>query len=74
VNFSDLLTLAQNYNQSGKDWAHGDLTYDGTVGFADLLILAQQYGQSSAAAEMLEVDGGDSLNLLNPLYKSRRRT
>jgi hypothetical protein len=50
VGFADLLTLAQNYNGTGKDWAHGDLNYDSTVGFADLLALAQHYNQTAAAA------------------------
>jgi hypothetical protein len=50
VGFADLLTLAQNYNGTGKDWSKGDLNYDGTVGFADLLSLAQHYNQTAAAA------------------------
>jgi ELWxxDGT repeat protein len=50
VNFSDLLTLAKNYNQAGKAWADGDFTGDGLVNFSDLLILAKAYNKSLAAA------------------------
>jgi hypothetical protein len=43
VNFTDLVTLAQNYNQSGKTFPQGDFNYDGSVDFADLVMLAQRY-------------------------------
>jgi CSLREA domain-containing protein len=46
VNFDDLLLLAANYNQSGKDNARGDASYDGTVNFDDLLLLAANYNRS----------------------------
>jgi autotransporter-associated beta strand protein len=46
VNFSDLLTLAANYNQAGKSWATGDFSGDGQVNFSDLLLLAQTYNSS----------------------------
>lgn len=48
VNFSDLLTLAQNYGASDRVWTQGDFDYNGTVNFADLLALAQNYGGSLA--------------------------
>ena len=47
VDFSDLLTLAQNYGATGATWAQGDFNADGAVGFGDLLALAQNYGQSA---------------------------
>ena len=48
VDFSDLLTLAQNFGQtSGATWAQGDVNGDGAVNFADLLILAQNFGQTA---------------------------
>lgn len=50
VDFTDLLTLAQHYDQSGATWQQGDFNASGTVDFADLLALAQHYGQSDAAA------------------------
>jgi len=50
VNFTDLLTLAQNYGHGGADWAHGDFTYDGLVNFSDLLLLAQNYGAPAPQA------------------------
>lgn len=48
VDFSDLLTLAQNYNGS-QAWTSGDSDFDGGVNFADLIQLAQNYNQSSAS-------------------------
>lgn len=50
VSFSDLLTLAQHYGQSGAGWSEGDLNHDGMVNFSDLLLLAQHYGQGLAVA------------------------
>lgn len=51
VNFSDLLTLAQNYNNStNATFAAGDTNYDGVINFADLLTLAQRYGSSLAVS------------------------
>lgn len=46
VDFSNLLWLAQHYNQMNATWHDGDLNYDGIVGFADLLRLAQNYGRT----------------------------
>ncbi len=45
VDFTDLLILARNYNQTGKFFSEGnfDLSVDGLVGFSDLLILARNY-------------------------------
>lgn len=48
VNFSDLVTVAQNYGSMGADWEHGDFNGDGNVGFADLVTIAQNYGSSQA--------------------------
>jgi hypothetical protein len=52
VNFNDLLTLAQNYNLSGKDFSTGNFDYDaaGLVNFNDLLLLAQNYNTSVLTA------------------------
>lgn len=49
VDFTDLLTLAQNYGQTGATWQQGDFNASGTVDFADLLALAQHYGQTTPA-------------------------
>jgi hypothetical protein len=51
VDFSDLLTLAQNYNQSGKNWEQGDFNNDHSVNFTDLLTLAQHYNDVESAAQ-----------------------
>lgn len=46
VDFSDLLVVAANYNQSGMTFSQGDFSYDGVVNFDDLLILASRYNVS----------------------------
>ena len=48
VNFTDLVSLAQNYSSSGPSigWFKGDFNYDNTVNFNDLVPLAQNYGQT----------------------------
>ncbi len=46
VDFSDLLLLAANYNQSPRTFSQADFNYDGSVDFSDLLILASRYNQS----------------------------
>lgn len=48
VGFSDLLILAQNYGQTGRTFAQGNIDYspDGSVNFGDLLVLASQYGST----------------------------
>jgi GH35 family endo-1,4-beta-xylanase len=44
VNFADLVTLAQNYNQeTGEGWADASFNGDGKVDFGDLVVLAQNY-------------------------------
>jgi hypothetical protein len=50
VDFADLLSMAQNYGNSGRVFTQGNLDYsvDGLVNFNDLLILAQNYGASVA--------------------------
>jgi hypothetical protein len=52
VDFDDLLTLAQNYGSTGKNYSQGNFNYDasGTVGFDDLLLLAQNYGTTLVKA------------------------
>ena len=47
VDFTDLLTLAQNYGRTNAYWYQGDFNYDGKVDFADLLKLAQNYGKGA---------------------------
>ncbi len=49
VNFDDLLTLAQHYDQPGPhEWSAGDFNADGFVNFDDLLVLAQNYSGNDA--------------------------
>lgn len=48
VNFTDLLRVAQNYNDLDRSWAEGNFNYDAQskVDFNDVLMLAQKYNQS----------------------------
>jgi hypothetical protein len=48
VDFTDLVHLAQNYNNSSgrETWFHGEFTYDGRISFEDLVALAQNYNQA----------------------------
>jgi|GEM_PF-1870755 len=75
TNFTDLLRLSQNYNQSGKLFDQADFTYDGTVNFNDLLILSQNYNQSyaSAGAAAVPEPAAAGLLLLAGLALGRRR-
>jgi hypothetical protein len=49
VNFTDLATLAQHYNDTSgnRNWDEGDFTYEGNVDFKDLALLAQNYNKST---------------------------
>lgn len=49
VNLTDLLSLLNNYGQTGCDWAQGDFNYDSAVNLTDLLALLSNYGQSAAS-------------------------
>lgn len=46
VDFTDLLTVAQNYDQTpNATWFDGDFNNDLQVSFSDLLVVGQNYGQ-----------------------------
>lgn len=66
VNFDDLLTLAQNYGQTGRTFSQGNVDYspDGSVNFDDLLTLAQRYGVSLASSSQVTKTRRDQLDLL----------
>jgi uncharacterized delta-60 repeat protein len=63
VDFSDLVTLAQNYGATGKDFSTGDFNYDTAVDFQDLVILAQHYNTSLPAPAGSPVFGTAALDL-----------
>ena len=51
VGFSDLVTLAQNYNTLGAGhWSAGDFNGDSNIDFGDLVMLAQNYGFGTVGA------------------------
>ena len=50
VNFTDLVTLAANYNKTSATYSRGDLNRDGKVNFSDLVILAANYNRTLSAA------------------------
>ena len=56
VGFSDLVALAQHYNQTGTTWATGDFNYDGKTNFSDLVKLAQDYNLKVSGAQAAELD------------------
>jgi hypothetical protein len=58
VGFSDLVLLAQHYNQVNQPWTGGDFDYDGAVGFSDLVSLAQNYNGTFSLDELGELAGG----------------
>lgn len=49
VGFGDLLTVAQNFGQSGMTFSQGNVDYspDGLIGFTDLLLVAQLFGNTA---------------------------
>ncbi len=52
VDFTDLLTLAQNYDETatGKEWVTADFDANGATGFTDLLVIAQNFNLSALSA------------------------
>ncbi len=61
VDFDDLITLARNYNQTGRTYAQGNFDYsaDGLVGFSDLSILARNY-RGNLPADFARANGINS--------------
>jgi hypothetical protein len=69
VNFADLLVVAQDFNKTGNDWAHGNFTYNGTgtVNFGDLLIVAQNFNRVlTPAGQSSDENGGSTVNVIAP--------
>jgi len=48
VNFSDLVTVIQNFNTAGRDWSQGNFSYDpnGVVNFFDLVLVVQNFNRA----------------------------
>jgi Dockerin type I domain len=46
VNITDLLTLLNNYGNTGMNWSDGDFNGDGAVNITDLLAMLNNYGDS----------------------------
>ncbi len=45
VNFQDLVTVVQNFNKAGTDWAHGDFHYGSSTNFVDLVAVVQNFNK-----------------------------
>lgn len=45
VNFQDLVTVVQNFNKPGTDWAQGNFTYGASTNFADLVAVVQNFNK-----------------------------
>jgi hypothetical protein len=51
VDLSDLIILANNFGETGSDWAEGDVNYDGNVDLSDLVIVASDFGASLSSIQ-----------------------
>jgi subtilisin-like proprotein convertase family protein len=73
VDFNDLLTLAQNYNQSPKVFSEGNFDYsaNGLVDFNDLLTLAQNYNTSLLSMSAASAFAGPA-SLKGPASRTRQ--
>lgn len=45
VNFQDLVTVVQNFNKGGTDWAHGNFGYGPSTSFNDLVAVVQNFNK-----------------------------
>jgi T5SS/PEP-CTERM-associated repeat protein/autotransporter-associated beta strand protein len=45
VNFNDLVTVVQNFNKGGTDWAHGNFLYGASTNFNDLVAVVQNFNK-----------------------------
>jgi hypothetical protein len=66
VNITDLLSLLNNYGDTGADWAEGDFNYDGTVNITDLLMLLNNYNQSATQVAASRADFTAALAVPEP--------
>ena len=63
VNFTDMLTLAQNYGQTtGMSWLTADFNADGATNFSDLLVLSQNYGLNGLEESVESIKSSDIVN------------
>jgi hypothetical protein len=46
VNFQDLVTVIQNFNKGGTDWAGGNFTYGPSTNFQDLVAVVQNFNKT----------------------------
>ena len=67
VDFTDLVTLAQNYGLPGG-WAQGDFDGSQVVDFADLVALAQNYQSSSGLIGLDALEADVRAAGLGPLF------
>jgi hypothetical protein len=58
VNFNDLVTVVQNFNKGGTDWAHGNFLYGASTNFNDLVAVVQNFNKILTPVGASETDGG----------------
>ena len=73
VNFSDVLTLIQNYGQTLRNWDQGDVNYDTSVNFSDVLVLIQNYGGAASILQPLSTSLSGALAASTMPIKRRTR-
>jgi predicted outer membrane repeat protein len=59
VNFNDLVTVVQNFNKAGTDWAHGNFLFGSSTNFNDLVAVVQNFNKIlTPAASTAQQSGG----------------
>jgi autotransporter-associated beta strand protein len=65
VNFNDLVTVVQNFNKGGTDWAHGNFQFGTSTNFNDLVAVVQNFNKNltPAGSQGDGLGGGGTIGL-----------
>jgi len=65
VNFNDLVTVVQNFNKGGTDWAHGNFLFTASTNFNDLVAVVQNFNKTlnPAGSQGDSLGGGGTIGL-----------
>jgi hypothetical protein len=65
VNFNDLVTVVQNFNKAGTDWATGNFLFGPSTNFNDLVAVVQNFNKvlTPAGSSGETLGGGGSIGL-----------